>query len=486
MENLIEGLEPELLWKHFSEISRIPRPSGNETEVRDYILHVAERNGLETRSDRLGNTVVEKPASQGREKLPIVVLQSHMDMVCEKNKDTAHDFSRDPIELVRNGGWIGARGTTLGADNGVGVAAMLALIEAPGVLHGPLELLFTTDEESGLTGAFGLDKGILKGRILLNLDSEEEGTIYIGCAGGIFTDLELNLDMDPVPSRQDAVRVRTSGLRGGHSGVNIHEGRGNAIKLLTRFLRDQSDGASLRIASMEGGNKLNAIPRECDAIVCLPEGGVPAFKQLVVDYHDRIREELRDTDQEVFLRVDEEGFPAPSHVFQEQDQTRLLELLHALPHGVLAMSRSVPGVVETSTNLAVVETLERKVTIRTKQRSSLKAGVKDASGRIASEGRKSKAEVYRSGEYPAWTPNPSSPTLQVAERVYLSLFQKEAEAKAIHAGLECGIIGDKFQGMDMISFGPTIQAPHSPDEQVEIQSVKRFWQFLEALLKELS
>jgi len=485
MENILDGLEPELLWKHFYEISGIPRASGNEEEVRDYVLHVAGRNGLETRSDRLGNTVVDKPASRGMEERPIVVLQSHMDMVCEKNKDTDHDFSTDPIRWVRKGGWVGAQGTTLGADNGVGVAAALALIETRDIPHGPLELLFTVDEESGLTGAFGLDKEILRGRVLLNLDSEEEGTIYVGCAGGIFTDLVLNLDTEPVPAEHKIARIRMSGLRGGHSGVNIHEGRGNAIKLLTRFLRENADGLSMRISTLEGGNKLNAIPRECDAVVCLPEAKMPAFKELVVDYDGKVRKQLCDTDKGVFLRVDEEGFPTVSHVFRKKDHARLLDLLHALPHGVLAMSRSVPGTVETSTNLAVIETLAGKVTIRTKQRSSLKAGIKDASDRIASEGRKSGAEVHKSGEYPAWTPNPSSPTLQVAGKVYLSLFQKEAEVKAIHAGLECGIIGDKFPGMDMISFGPTIQAPHSPDEQVDIRSVERFWRFLTTLLKSL-
>ena len=486
MDNILQGLEPEPLWRHFFQISRIPRCPGNEAGVRDYVLRLAGEHGFPFRTDRMGNTVVEKAARPGRESGPRVVLQSHLDMVCEKNRDTVHDFARDPLRLTRKGEWIRAEGTSLGADNGVGVAAMLAVMESRDIPHGPLELLFTVDEERGLTGAFGLGRDLLRGRILLNLDSEEEGAIYIGCAGGLFTELDLNLDTEPLPKGCRMVGVRVGGLHGGHSGVDIHEGRANAIKLLTRLLCSLSSVLSIRLAGIHGGDKLNAIPRECDAWVSLPEEGFPGLKKAVANFERAVRQEYGKTDPEVFARIDEQGPSTPDHIFRKTDQERLLELLHGLPHGVIAMSRKVPGTVETSSNLAVVKSDARKIHIGTMQRSSLKQGVAEASERVASAGKKAGAEVRRSGEYPSWAPDPQSSLLQAARKIYLALYNSDPHVKATHAGLECGIIGDKFPGMDMISFGPTIQAPHSPKERLEIRSVRRFWKFLEALLREIS
>ncbi len=485
MKDAIQGLEPQLLWEHFYQISQIPRCSKHEEKVRQYIIEAAERNGLEYKLDTVQSVAVKKAATPGMEDKPIVVLQSHLDMVCEKNKDTVHDFSKDPIRLVRDGDWISADGTTLGADNGIGVAAALAVMESKNLQHGPLEFLFTIDEETGLTGATELGEDMLEGRILLNMDSEEDGAVYIGCAGGKDTELFLKMESEPVPGGYKVVRVRVGGLQGGHSGLQISEGLGNAVKLLGRFLWKHADAFSLRLMHIDGGSKHNAIPRECDAIVALPADQVEALIAAAQEYDAIYKEELKLSDAGVFVRVDQDGFDQGGPMFSSNLQSRCLNMLYAIPHGVQAMSQAVPGLVETSTNMAVIKTNEEHVSFLTSQRSSVNSALTDLADMVAAVGNLAGAEVHQGNGYPAWQPNPDSPTLKVAEKIHEELFGKKPEVKAIHAGLECGIIGDKFPGMDMISFGPTILGAHSPDERVQISTVEKFWRFLLAILKNI-
>ena len=430
--------------------------------------------------------VVQKPASPGLEKKPGIVFQGHLDMVCEKNKDTQHNFAKDPIRLKREGDWIKAAGTTLGSDNGIGVAAALAVMDDKKLKHGPLEFLFTIDEETGLTGAMEISDDMLEGRMLMNLDSEEDGAVYIGCAGGKDAELFLKLDTEKIPSGFKPVLVKVTGLSGGHSGLNIHEGRGNAVKLLNRFLWKASPQVSGRLASIEGGNKHNAIPREAEALLLMPGDKIGQLKKMATEYHDKYRDEYKLTDPKVALSVEETGFEAPREMLSSNLHNRLLNLLFSLPHGVMAMSHAIPGLVETSTNLAVVGRKNNQIAILTSQRSSVGSELTEIHDMVLACGYQAGAEVRSGGGYPAWKPNPESPLLALAKKVHKNLFKKEPEVKAIHAGLECGIIGDKFPGMDMISFGPTIMGAHSPDERVQISTVDKFWKFVESLVKEVA
>ncbi|NIV12681.1 MAG: beta-Ala-His dipeptidase, partial [Aliifodinibius sp.] len=427
MTAALQGLKPEALWKHFDQISQIPRCSRDEERVRQYVLQVAERNGLEYKLDEVKSVTVKKPATTGLEKAPIVVLQSHLDMVCEKNKDTDHDFSKDPIELVTDGDWITANGTTLGSDNGIGVAAALAVMESKDVKHGPMEFLFTVDEETGLTGATQLGEDMLEGRILLNMDSEEDGAIYIGCAGGKDTEVFLKLDLEDVTTEFKPVRIRVGGLQGGHSGLQIHEGLGNAIKLLSRFLWKISTEHELRLAHIDGGSKHNAIPRECDAIVYLPADKIKSLNLAAEQYQKIYKDELKLVDPDVFVRVDEGGFDAPDMVFSESLHNRLLNMLYTMPHGVLAMSQAVPGLVETSTNLAVIKTNDDYVSVLTSQRSSVDSALADSVDMITAVGYLAEGQVEQGTGYPAWEPNPDSYTLKLAKTVYNELFNKKPE-----------------------------------------------------------
>ena len=486
MKEAIKGLQPAALWEHFYQISQIPRCSKHEEKVRDYVVEVAKRNGLEYKIDAVGNVVVKKPATPGLEDKPTVILQGHLDMVCEKNKGTAHDFSKDPIKLVRDGDWVRADGTTLGADNGIGVAAALAVMEAKDLRHGPMEFLFTIDEETGLTGATEIKPDALEGRILLNMDSEEDDVIYIGCAGGRDTEIFLNIENENAPAGYQAVMVKLSGLIGAHSGLNIHEGRGNAIKLLNRFLWNVLPQLDGRLAFLEGGSKHNAIPREAEAIIYLPSEKVTDLQKAAEEYQAIYRDEYRLIDPKVSLTVEKSGFDAPGKVFTKALQERLLNLLYIIPHGVMAMSLAIPGLVETSTNLAVVNEKDGKVAILTSQRSSVGTELDEINQMVKACGYIAGAEVRSGGGYPAWKPNPDSPLLKKAKAVWKELFGIEPEVKAIHAGLETGIIGDKFPGMDMISFGPTIQGAHSPDEKVQVSTVEKFWKFLVTMLEKLA
>ncbi len=486
MKQAIEGLEPRLLWEHFYQLAQIPRCSKHEEKAREYVIAVAERNQLEYKTDGVGNVVVKVPATPGKENTPIVVLQSHLDMVCEKNKDVDHDFSKDPIELVRDGEWITANGTTLGADNGIGAAAMLAVMESKDVVHGPLELLFTIDEETGLTGASGLDDSMLEGRILLNLDSEEDGVIYIGCAGGRDTEFFLKRDNQAPANGFVPVKVLVTGLQGGHSGLNIHEGRGNAIKLLTRMLWNLRETVDFQLAEIDGGNKHNAIPRECDAILFVNPNDVDTVKSVASQYEAIYQQEYQFVEKGIRIQVITEGFDVPDTVVSKELRDNLLNMLYAMPHGVMAMSLAVPGLVETSTNLAVVKTTDTQISILTSQRSSVTSRLDEICEMVRAVGELVGADIRQGNGYPAWQPNPDSELLKVAKAVHQELFGKEPEVKAIHAGLETGIIGAKFPGMDMISFGPTIEGAHSPDERVHIPAVEKFWKFLTAILQQFA
>jgi dipeptidase D len=478
----IEGLEPKLVWEFFYEISRIPRCSKHEGKIREYVIQFAKERGLEYKVDSVGNVVIRKPATPGMENKPGVVIQGHLDMVCEKNKDTDHDFSKDPIKLVRDGEWMRADGTTLGADNGIGVAMALAALADENLEHGPLEALFTIDEETGLTGATELDPTMLEGRILLNIDSEELGALYIGCAGGKDTEGFLPIEWEDANASSKNVMVKITGLKGGHSGLNIHEGRGNAIKLGTRFLYKLNQQFDVRLFDVEGGSKHNAIPREFFAKFQVKESELNAIRNLAGEYQTMFLNELGDIEPDLKVEV-EEISEAPSKVFSKAMQTKLIQLLYALPHGVISMSRAVEGLVQTSTNLAVVKTENDQIAILTSQRSSLMSERDDLADRHTAIFQLAGANAVQGGGYPAWTPNPNSPLLQLCKEVHQKLNGEEPEVKAIHAGLECGIIGDKFPGMDMISFGPTIEGAHSPDERVKIQDVEVIWNFVKEILK---
>lgn len=483
MTSAIEGLKPELVWKYFAEISKIPRGSKNETAIINYVLETAKKLGLEAKKDRIGNVAVTKPASSGKENVPTVVLQGHLDMVCEKNKDKIHDFSRDPIELIREGNIIRANGTTLGADNGIGVAISLAIMEDKSLVHGPLEFLFTVDEETGLTGAQNLQSDFLKGKILINLDSEEEGALYVGCSGGQDTIGTLSIEWENAPEDYSAFTISITGLRGGHSGLDINAGRANALKLLNRVLWNLNEKLDLRISKFEGGSKRNAIPREAEAVICIPKDKSAFVKSEIQNFQNLFAIEYAKVDSGVKLTITE---TSKSKVLKKNDSNKLLNLLYSLPHGVVAMSADIPNLVETSTNLAIINFNENNIVIATSQRSSVESCKKDIVYQVSSVFRLAGAKVENTDGYPGWKPNLNSKILSISKDIYKKLFGKEPEIKAIHAGLECGIIGEKFPGMDMISMGPTLEAVHSPDEKIYIDTVEKFWKYLLEILKNIN
>ncbi len=479
----IEGLKPEKLWDIFAKICEIPHCSGNEKALGDYLLSFAEEKGIEADRDEAGNVVLRVPASEGHEDAPTAVLQGHLDMVCEKNEGTDHDFEKDPIVMERDGDWITAKGTTLGADNGVGLAAAMAIVDNEEVVHGPLEILATVSEEVGLVGAGKLKSGFLKGKTLLNLDSEEIGEVYIGCAGGGDNVLTLPVDFVDAPSGAAGVKVRITGLRGGHSGIDIIEQRGNAIKILTRIVARAADASGVHIGSIGGGSKRNAIPREAAAELAVEEG-MAKVKEIADREIKDIAAELGNREKN--LKVVVESMDAPEKVLDDKSMKTLIDLLLALPHGVEAMNYDIEGLVETSNNLATVSSKDGKVVIGTSTRSSIASALDALSERIAAAARLAGAEAEIEEPYPGWKPDLDSKILAVVKNVHKREFGEEPEMKAIHAGLECGIIGEKFPGMDMVSFGPWIEHPHSPDERINIPSVETFWKLLAAVLEEIA
>ncbi len=484
MSEQITGLTPPLLWKHFFALSQIPRSSKEEKNACRHIMQIAKRKGLAYKSDNAGNLVIKKPGVKNCENKPAIVLQGHIDMVCEKNRDVSHDFSNDPIILKREGDWIKADGTTLGADNGIGVAAAMAIIESDELIHGPLEFLFTVEEETGLTGAMELSTNMIDAKILLNLDSDEEGVIYNGCAGGKNAELFLKIKSEDVPAGLKPVFVKLTGLSGGHSGTNIHEGRGNAIKLINRFLHRSLPEVDGRLADIEGGNKHNAIPREAYAKVFLPEYSTEKFMELAMEFDKMFKDEYSIIDNKVNITVDRTGFEVPNKVFTTEFQKELISVLYAIPHGVITMSNTTPGDVETSNNLAIINCGKDFVTILTCQRSVTKSQLENIYETVAACGEVVGAEVKGCSSYSPWQPNPASSLMKRAKKVYKDSFGNEPEVKTIHAGVESGIIGDKYPGMDMISFGVNISGAHSPDEKVQISSVEKFWKFTTELIKD--
>jgi dipeptidase D len=484
MNETIDQLKPSRLWHYFAEVLKIPRPSKKEEKIIAYLKSFGEKHLLETIQDEVGNILIRKAASPGLENAPSVCLQGHVDMVCEKDEDVEHDFDKDPIQVYVEDGWLKARGTTLGADNGIAVATMLALLEADDITHGPLECLFTVDEETGLTGAFGLDPGLLKSRILLNLDSEDDGEFFIGCAGGKDTVIELPIVSEPLPVGYKTLRMKVSGLQGGHSGDDIHRNRGNANKILNRFLWETAREFGIRVCTFEGGNLRNAIAREANSIFIVPADMVQPLKAYAGKYLAELRFEFRVSEPD--LKTELEDFESHSFVLSKNTQEKLLNSLYACPHGVMAWSQDIPGFVETSTNLASVKMSDGKFRIATSQRSSIESAKDDLCQMVASVFSLTGAGIEHTDGYPGWAPNPHSKVLDLSVKSYESLFGKTPVVRAIHAGLECGLIGDKYPGMDMISFGPTMRGVHSPTERLEISTVDKFWVLTLELLKKIA
>jgi dipeptidase D len=484
MSSPLSGLEPKIIWSNFDQIRKIPRPSKHEEKILAWLKDWAREKGFPTKQDKTGNLVMQVPATKGHEKAETVVLQGHVDMVPEKNRDTKHDFLTDPIQPERDGDWIIARQTTLGADNGVGVAMALASATEPDVVHGPLELLFTVDEETGLTGANGLTRAMLKGRRLVNLDTEEDGALYIGCAGG--ADLHATFTFRRTPSRKpEGVQLSVEGLRGGHSGVDIHENRANGIKLLVRILKAALDeGIAFDLVSLDGGSKHNAIPREAFAELRLAKGGTDRLRKVVNAQKKEFMGEFGRIDPD--LKVALKKQKVATKVIPSATAIRILRSLAAAPHGVLAMSREVEGLVETSNNTAVVKTTDKDLDVTFSSRSSNMPALRATSAQIRALFELAGAKVQSFGGYPGWEPNPESVLLKKGKEVFKAKFGKEPVIRAIHAGLECGIIGEKFPGMDMISMGPEIRSPHAPGEKVQISSVQKTWEMLKAYLKALA
>lgn len=477
-------LEPKILWRHFSGILRIPRPSDHEEQIREFLIRFAKERNLPFEVDKAGNLLIRKPASPGMENHSGVCLQSHLDMVCEKNSDCQFDFLTDPIQAYIEGDWIKAKGTTLGGDDGIGIAAQMAILDSSGLVHGPLECLFTVAEETGLNGAFGIQPGFLRSKILINLDSEDEGELFIGCAGGMDLTAWFDFLKEIVPDDHKAMKMTVKGLNGGHSGDDIHKGLGNANKILCRFLWEFSDDFDIRIHNFDGGNLRNAIAREAEAIITLPESN----KDDVIKAFDLFRLEVKHEmiRTEPGLELSLSDYPLPEWVIDEDCQCNLLNALYACPHGVLSWSQTIPGLVETSTNLAAVKFDQDRIKVTTSQRSSIESAKRNMSNMVESVFLLAGTYTERSTGYPGWNPNPDSMILKITDETYEELFHQKPLVKAIHAGLECGLFLEKFPALDMISFGPTIKGAHSPDERLSISSALKFWNLLIEVLKRIS
>jgi dipeptidase D len=483
MSTEIKNLEPGAIWEIFYELTQIPRPSKMEHRAVIFAKEFGEKLDLKTYVDKTGNVIISKPASPGYENRLGVILQAHLDMVPQKNSDTDHDFENDPIDAYIDGDWVKARGTTLGSDNGMGIAAALAVLQDNNLKHGPIEVLLTVDEETGMTGAFQLERGILDGKILLNLDSEDEGELYIGCAGGMDTSGKLRYLDEPVSLDSTALQLAVTGLKGGHSGLDIHLGKGNANILLCRFMLEMAGKFDMRLAKMEGGSLRNAIPREAFAVVTIPAGEKDNFLASVSGYESIYQAELGTVEPDLSFRASVTDMPLT--ILDKASQDKLVRLVCGMPNGVIRMDPELPGVTETSTNLAIVKTGDGEIEIQCLLRSSIDSAKLGLGSSLQGLLELAGAEVTHSGSYPGWKPNVDSAILATMKSVYERNFGKIPDVKVIHAGLECGIIGDAYPGLDMISFGPTIRFPHSPDEKVLIESVRKFWDFLVLTLEEI-
>jgi dipeptidase D len=479
----ILNLEPKEVMGYFYEILQIPRPSKKEEKIIQYLIDFAKTNNLDVKKDEAGNILISKPATSGKEKVKTVVLQSHVDMVCEKNSDIIHDFDKDPIEGYVDGEWVKAKGTTLGADDGIGIAAQLAILASDKLEHGPIECLFTVDEETGLTGAFALQKGFFTGKILINLDSEDEGELFIGCAGGADTVATFDYNKEVPESGSTALKIKIAGLKGGHSGDDIHKGLGNSNKILNRFLWLLDRETGIRLSEFDGGNLRNAIPREAFAIFTIAKNDKDKAKRLFDTYSKDIKKELHATEPGLTLSFEEVS--SPEFVIDKKTQDALLDSLYACPHGVIAWSQTIDGLVETSTNLASVKFKGDKIEVSTSQRSSVESSKWDIAHMVEAVFMLAGASVKHGEGYPGWAPDKNSEILRISETAYEKLFKTKPVVRAIHAGLECGLFLEKYPDLDMISFGPTIKGAHSPDERLHIESNVKFWDLLLEVLKKV-
>lgn len=477
----ITKLEPKLVWEQFDAITRVPRPSKKEEKIREFLVEFAKKHHIDYQTDQTGNVVMRVPATKGYEDRPMVILQSHMDMVCEKNSGLAFDFEKDPIRTRIEDGWVKAEGTTLGADDGIGMAAALAAMIDPDLEHGPLEALFTVDEETGLTGAFGLGERMLTGKYLVNLDSEDEGEIFIGCAGGVDTLATFRYRAEEAPKDHVFFRVEVSDLSGGHSGDDIDKGRMNSNKLIARFLWNAMQRFDLRLSRFDGGNLRNAIPREAFAVLSVPGSETSAFETFYKEFAEGLKSEAKF--REPKFRIALAGAIVAS-VIDREAQRKLLYALVGLPNGVIEMSMAMPGLVETSTNLASVKFEgEDRIVVTTSQRSDSESAKVYAMQMVESVFALAGAEVIHSDGYPGWSPNPESKLLEITVSSYEKLFGVKPKVRAIHAGLECGLFLKKFPHLEMVSFGPTLRGVHSPDERLEIATVTKFWDLMVEILK---
>ena len=484
MSYVFENLKPERFWKLFYEFNQIPRESKHEEEAAVWLVNFAKNLKLPVERDSVGNVLVKKPATSGFENAKKVCLQGHIDMVCEKNKNVKHDFRKDPIKMKVEDGFVRAEGTTLGADNGMGVVTALVVMESKDIVHPPMEFLFTMDEETGLTGANGLKKGFVTADILLNGDSEEDGALYVGCAGGKDTQLQKDIEKVDAPAGQSALHFTIEGFKGGHSGLDIHKMRANAVVQLNRVFALLAEKFDAKLYKFQGGTKHNAIPREAECLFVAKNDDVKAIKDFVAEYQNIINEEYKLSENPASLAI-EKAADYPTKVFSDSFTKTFTNLISAIPHGVKIMSAAMLGIVDTSTNLAIV-LADEDLTIHTSQRSFSASKKNELSAKVRSIGELAGCQVKHEGSYPGWNPNPDSNILKVMTGVYTDLFGKKPEAKAIHAGLECGIIGESREGMDMISYGPTINNPHSPSEEVEIETVEKFWQATVETLKRIA
>lgn len=473
----VKDLKPELIWHCFDEVTKIPRPSCHEEQIRDFLVKFAKDHNVSVKTDECGNVLMHKDATPGYENAPVVILQAHMDMVAEKNSGVSHDFLKDPIQTYVDGDWVKAKGTTLGADNGIGIAAAMAVMTDPSLKHGPVEALFTVNEEIGLEGAQNLGKDMLGGNILINLDSEDDGEIFVGCAGGIDTTAYFSYKRSLAPDHFTYLRIGVTGLLGGHSGGDIHLGRANANKLVARFLWECSQKWNLQLVKFDGGNLRNAIPREAYAIFGIETSLADDVKAALEKYIKDIKNEYSGI--EPAIKIDLDTVSRPDYVIDQETSIALVRALYCAPHGVISMSRDLEGLVETSTNLAAVKMEEgNQIKVTTSQRSSVESRKYDIAGQVEAVFQLAGAKVDHSDGYPGWAPNMQSPIMKIAADAYEELFGVKPAIKAIHAGLECGLFLDKYPGLDMVSFGPTMTGVHSPDEQLLIPTVDKFWRHL--------
>ena len=475
--SILNQLNPAPIWIYFEEICSIPRLSKNEWKIRKYLLEFANKNNLESKEDEVGNILIIKPPSRGMENRKTVVLQSHMDMVGEKNADYLHNWTTDPIIPAVKGEWVTATGTTLGADDGIGIASQLAILTDKNLKAGKIECLFTVDEESGMTGAINLKADFFSGRILLNLDSEDEGILFIGCAGGMDTVGTMNYKPVPVPDGSYAIDISVTGLHGGHSGDEIHKGYGNAVKIMNRLLWNISNQFNISVADFDGGNLRNAIPREAFATIVFDKTVIADVKIWIDNFYSTQIDEFGDIEKDI--KISFKGTDVPAFVMDEESKKKFLNALTCCPHGVISWSKEMVDLVETSTNLASAKFSENHtIKIITTQRSSVESAKNNAGAMVESCLRLANAEVVHSDGYPGWKPNMTSEILKITRKSYVDLFGKEPSIRAIHAGLECGLVYEKIKGIDMISFGPTIKGAHTPEEMIEIKTAQMFWDLL--------